>query len=55
MTKVINETKPMDGSQSEFGGIFIPTFTVDMNSLFVTIDQYVSFSININNINHCYK
>jgi len=41
MTKVINETKPMTGDQSEFSGIYIPTFTVDMNSLFISNDQYV--------------
>ena len=41
LTKVINETEPMEGDQSDFTGIYIPTFTVDMNSLFVTIDQYI--------------
>ena len=41
MTKVINETKPMVGEELEFSNIYIPTFTVDMNSLFVTNDQYV--------------
>ncbi|CAF0749589.1 unnamed protein product [Adineta steineri] len=41
MTKIINETKPMVGEESNYGGIFIPTFTVDMNSLFVTNNQYV--------------
>ena len=41
LSKVINETKPMTGEESLFGGIFIPTFTVDANSLFFTEDQYV--------------
>jgi hypothetical protein len=41
LTKVINETKPMVGEQSEFSGIYIPTFTIDMNSLFISNDQYV--------------
>jgi hypothetical protein len=47
MTKVINETKPMQGEQSEFGGIYIPTFTADMNSLFISNDQYVSCSLTL--------
>jgi hypothetical protein len=41
LTKVINETKPMEGEHSYFDGIFIGTFTVDPNSLFVSEDQYV--------------
>jgi hypothetical protein len=45
MTKLINETKPMTGDESEFSGIYIPTFTVDMNSLFVTNDQYVTSAL----------
>ncbi|CAF3967020.1 unnamed protein product [Rotaria sp. Silwood1] len=44
LTKMINETKPMGGEESQFDGIFIPTFTVDMNSLFVSNDQYVRSS-----------
>jgi hypothetical protein len=44
MTKVINETKPMEGEQSEFGGIYIPTFTADNNSLFISNHQYVRSS-----------
>jgi hypothetical protein len=41
ITKVVNETKPLVGEESVFSGIYIPTFTVDINSLFVTNDQYV--------------
>jgi hypothetical protein len=31
----------MIGEESDFGGIYIPTFSVDLNSLFLTQDQYV--------------
>ena len=31
----------MIGEESDFSGIYIPTFTVDMNSLFLSNDQYV--------------
>ena len=41
LTKVINETHVMEGEHGEFSGIFIPTFAVDMNSLFVSTDQFV--------------
>ncbi|UJR32396.1 hypothetical protein I4U23_019858 [Adineta vaga] len=41
ITKVINETVAMVGEESDFTGIFIPTFTTDSNSLFLTQDQYV--------------
>jgi hypothetical protein len=41
LTKVVNETLSIDGDDSIFGGIYIPTFTVDQNSLFFTGDQFV--------------
>ncbi len=41
ITKVINETFPMIGEESDFSGIYIPTFTSDSNSLFISKDQYV--------------
>ena len=41
MTKVINETMPIEGEESDFTGIYIPTFSVDVNSLFLSNDQYV--------------
>jgi hypothetical protein len=41
ITKVINETLPMNGGVSDYSGIYIPTFSVDLNSLFLTQDQYV--------------
>jgi hypothetical protein len=48
ITKVINETQPMAvGDKSEFGGIYGPTFTVDDNSLFESIGQYVRSSLMI--------
>jgi hypothetical protein len=31
----------MVGEESDFSDIYVPTFTVDMNSLFVSNDQYV--------------
>jgi len=50
VTKIINETKPMVGEQSIFTGIYVPTFTVDMNSLFITIDQYVQSELTLTNL-----
>ncbi len=47
ISKVINETKPMTGEESEFSGIYIPTFTVDMNSLFISNDQYVRSALTV--------
>jgi hypothetical protein len=47
MTKMINETKPMVGEESTFSGIYVPTFTVDNNSLFISIDQYVRSSLTL--------
>lgn len=40
LTKVINETVPMMGEESEYSGIYIPTFTIDTSSLFLTADEY---------------
>jgi hypothetical protein len=51
MTKVINETKPMVGDESEFSGIYIPTFTVDMNSLFISNAQYVVSALTSTTLN----
>ncbi|CAF2822836.1 unnamed protein product [Rotaria sp. Silwood2] len=45
LTKLINETLPMVGEESKLSGIFIPTFTADFNSLFLSNDQYVRSSI----------
>ena len=41
LTKVINETLPLVGEESNFSGIYIPTFTMDTSSLFVTESQYI--------------
>jgi hypothetical protein len=37
----------MVGEESDFGGIYIPTFTVDMNSLFISNDQYVGTALTL--------
>ena len=41
LTKVINETKPMTGDESDYTAIYIPTFTIDPNSLFLSASQYI--------------
>ncbi|CAF3115372.1 unnamed protein product [Rotaria sp. Silwood2] len=41
LTKVINETEPLSGSDSEFEGIWYPTFTYSLNEMFITTDTYV--------------
>jgi hypothetical protein len=50
VTKVINETKPIVGEESIFTGIYVPKFTVDMNSLFSSIDQYIRSSSTATNL-----
>ncbi|UJR32395.1 hypothetical protein I4U23_019857 [Adineta vaga] len=45
ITKVINETLPITGDESMYGGIYIPTFNVDINDLFLSNDQYVRFTL----------
>ena len=47
LTKVVNETLAIDGSDSLFGGLYVPTFTVDYNSLFSTGDQFVRSTITL--------
>ena len=47
LTKVVNETLAMDGGESIFGGIYIPTFTVDYNSLFYNADQFVRSTLTL--------
>ena len=47
LTKVVNETLALDGGDSDFGGIYIPTFTVDYNSLFYTADQFVRSTLTV--------
>ena len=47
LTKVVNETLSIDGGNSDFGGIYIPTFTVDYNSLFFTGDQFVRSTLTL--------
>ncbi|CAF1040639.1 unnamed protein product [Rotaria sordida] len=41
LTKVINETLPMEGEEGNFTGIYILTFTTNSDSLFLSQDQYV--------------
>ena len=45
VTKVINETKPIEGEEADFDGIIIPTFALDTDSLFLTKDQYARTSL----------
>lgn len=51
LTKVINETSPIDVGDSTFNGIFIATFTVDPNSLFFTNEQFVRSNETSTNLN----
>lgn len=41
LTKVVNETYPMYGEELDYKGIYIPTFTFDPNSLFLSASQYI--------------
>ncbi|CAF0880425.1 unnamed protein product [Adineta ricciae] len=41
ITKIINETLPISNEKTVYSGIFIPTFNVDLNGLFLSNDQYV--------------
>ena len=41
LTKVVNETYPMIGEEPAYKGIYIPTFTIDPNSLFLSASQYI--------------
>ena len=47
LTKVVNETLSIDGDESAFGGIYIPTFTVDPKSLFFDADQFVRSTLTL--------
>ncbi|CAM4786844.1 unnamed protein product [Rotaria magnacalcarata] len=44
LTMAINKTEPLSGSDSNFTGIWYPTYTVDKNSIFVTREDYISSS-----------
>ena len=37
----------MVGEESDFSGIYVPTFTVDMNSFFLSNDQYVRSALTL--------
>ncbi|CAF3549967.1 unnamed protein product [Adineta steineri] len=47
LTKVVNETLAMDGGEAHFSGIYVPTFTVDYNSLFYTADQFIRSTLTL--------
>ncbi|CAF4348906.1 unnamed protein product, partial [Adineta steineri] len=47
LTKVANETLAMDGGEAHFSGIYVPTFTVDYNSLFYTADQFIRSTLTL--------
>ena len=40
--KVINETEPLAGHDSEFGGIWYPTFVYSINQMFLTANSYTT-------------
>ena len=42
LTKVINETAPLSEGESEFGGIWYPTFTWSASEMFVDAAQYLT-------------
>ena len=45
VTKVINQTLPMTGDQSDFAAVYIPTFNVDIHSLFLNDEQYIRLAM----------
>ncbi|CAF2489546.1 unnamed protein product [Rotaria sp. Silwood2] len=47
VTKVINETLSIKSGESNFSGIYIPTFTVDYNSLFFTDNQFIRSTLTL--------
>jgi hypothetical protein len=40
----VNETEPLSGDQSNFGGIWYPTFGYDINEMFISADNYVTMA-----------
>ncbi|CAF3426872.1 unnamed protein product [Rotaria sp. Silwood1] len=51
LTKVINETLSIKSSESNFSGIYVPTFTVDYNSLFFSNDQFIRSTRTLTTLN----
>ena len=45
LTKVINETEPLFDGDSTFEGIWFPTFTYDMNEMFIDADRYATSAV----------
>jgi hypothetical protein len=37
----VNETEPLSGSDSDFTGIWYPTFTYKLSKLFINADNYI--------------
>ncbi|CAF4478264.1 unnamed protein product [Rotaria socialis] len=44
LTMALNKTEPLSGPDSNFTGIWYPTYTVDKNAMFVTREDYISSS-----------
>ncbi len=40
----MNETEPLYGSESDFGGIWYPTFTYSLNQMFLDANSYIMFA-----------
>lgn len=42
MTKVINQTDPLFGDNTDYGGIWYPTYTYSLSEMFISADQYAT-------------
>jgi hypothetical protein len=42
---VVNETQPLSGSDSQYSGIWYPTFTYNLDDMFVKQEAYISLAI----------
>jgi hypothetical protein len=40
----VNETEPLYDSDSDFGGIWYPTFSYNLNQMFIDADSYIMFA-----------
>ncbi|CAF0896112.1 unnamed protein product [Didymodactylos carnosus] len=45
ITKVINETLPMVGEDSTYSGLWIPSFSVNLQNLFLSSNDYISSTL----------
>jgi len=41
-SQVVNETEPLFGSDSDFGGIWYPTFTYSLTQMFIDANSYIT-------------